>query len=145
MSSMCCVSHKHYRSAFKVGRILYRVATLLLRSLMTKSLIEYFWRGSALQIILLMFSIQVGCCWRLQKTTISCINASADTKTMNKPCYDNSAESADLLIIIAAALQRIVTFTFVTQTLSCMRSKLVCFPWCCYSQSIAVARTAAKA
>ena len=30
---------------------------------------------------------------------------------MNKPCYDNSAESADLLIIIAAALQRIVTFT----------------------------------
>ncbi len=30
---------------------------------------------------------------------------------MNKPCYNNSAESADLLIIIAAALQRIVTFT----------------------------------
>ncbi len=45
-----------YRGAFNVGRILCRVATLrniatdLLRSLMIKSLIEYFQRGSAQQI-----------------------------------------------------------------------------------------------
>ncbi len=32
--------------------------------------------------------------------------------TLNKSCYDNSAESANSLIIIAAALQRVVTFTY---------------------------------
>ncbi len=126
--------HITYPTAFNVGRILHRVATLrniakdLLRTLMIKSLIERFY--SALQIILLMFLIQVGCCWRLQKFTISCI-ASADKHWTNHAMITQQSPLTHLQRPYVYTGKSVghntgIRFGF-TASWKPKRSKLVCF------------------
>ncbi len=107
---------------------LRNIAKDLLRTLMIKSLIEYFY--SALQIILLLFLIQFGCCWRLQKFTISCI-ANADKHWTNHAMITQQSPLTHLqrpYIYTGKSVGHNTGIRFgFTASWKPKRSKLVCF------------------